>query len=462
VRWYRSLTPAQQRILLAMALALVAVVGLLGWSVWSTLQAGQGLSPLTTPGIDDSVLPTPTPSLTPTATPSPTPTPTPQFDVSRAGIVAGQVADARNSTTRWGTPLTVVDNTGMAQAVYAHNKAWGPAAMPERSVLEALKLWDESPLRLDAVGQAEVTAALYAPEVEELYLRRDWYGSLEMLETQLAYGYARSLPDQYGDLVTRVEEAPSLDRRLTLTAVAEGDAFVSTLLYLGITPGETGTDDVYDAVSQAICPEWQTEDALLEDLSCLSFRLGTEFAVAQYRDGGTEALDEAILRPPRSTEQLLNPIAYADSEEPTVLVPLDAGLGRGWELTTTQTLGQVLTHKVLAEWTNELVEGDGAAGWAGDLLQVWHGSDDSALAAWQLDWDSLDRAVSFYFVLRDMLPNPLVRGLITDTTPEPSLPGGRWWSGGQGAVFLVRRARTVWLIWSDDAAAVESAAAGIP
>lgn len=462
MHWYRSLTTAQRRILASMAVALVAVVGLLGWSVWSTLQAPATLSPVQSPLADDSVLPTPTAFHTPTVTPTPTPTATPQFDLSRAGIVAGQVADARQSASRWGTPLTIVDDAAMAQAIYGHYRRWEPLVLRHQILFEALHLWSWDSLRLDAVGQGEQTAAFYAPEVEELYLRQDWTGPLDQLETQLAYGYARPLPDQYGDLVKLVEEAPSLDRRLAVTAVAEGDALVSALLTRGIEPGGPGSRSVTDVVLRAVCPKWQIEDSLLDTLSCLSFRLGADFAIRRYLDGGIEALDETVLRPPRSTAQLLDPERYVDFHEPQVLVPLDVGLGQDWVLTATETLGQALLRIVLTTWSDGAAEDDAITGWEGDLLQVWQGPEESSLVVWQTEWDEAMTAARFYGTMIELLPRPLVRGLIRDKTAAPALPRGRWWSGRQGAVFLYRRSHSVWVIWSDDAAAVESAAIGIP
>ena len=463
MNWYRSLTPTQRRILLALALSVVVVVSLLAWRVRSMLQAAQSLSPLPTPAAaGESVLPTPTPALTPTPNLIPSSTATSPFDISRAGIVASEVVDARQLTTRWGTPLTVVDDTGMARAIYAHFRRWAPVALREKLVLEALHLWRWDPLRLDVVTQSEEAVAFYAPEVAGLYLRRDWDGSLETLETQLAYGYARALPDQYGDLVALIEAAPSLDRRLALTAIAEGDAFVSTLLYRGITPGEAGTLAVYEEISRTVCPQWQTEDTLLDDLSCLSFRLGVDFAVAQYQSGGIQALDEMILRPPRSTEQLLDHARYVGFEEPVVFVPLDAGLGGDWILTATETLGQAFIEIVLSEWSKGMAGEDVAVDWGGDLLQVWHGPDNGALSAWQIVWDDSSAAVRFHADLVEILPRALVPGLIRDTMAPASLPRGRWWSGRQGSVFLYRRADTIWLIWGTDTAAVEAVGAALP
>lgn len=460
--WYRSLTPTLRRTVLGLALGVVVLAGMLAWSVWSMVQVAQSTSPLPLPSAgSESALPMPTPADTPTPTLIPSPTATPAFDISSAGIVAGEVADARQFAVRWGTPLTVVDDTGMAGAIYRHFRRFAPVVLREKLVLEALNLWLWDPLRLDVVTQSERAAAFYAPAAEELYLRRDWDGSLETLETQLAYGYARPLPDQHGDLVALIDAAPSLDRRLALAAVAEGDALVSTLLYRGITPGEAGTDAVYEEISRAICPLWQAEDALLDALSCLSFRLGAAFAIAQYQSGGVQALDEVILRPPRSTEQLLDHTRYVASEEPLVLVPLDVDLGGDWILTATETLGQAFIEIVLSEWSHSLAGEDVAVDWGGDVLQVWQGPDGDALSAWQIEWDDSFAAARFRAALVEVLPRALVPGLIRDTTAPVSLPRGRWWSGRQGSVFLYGRANTIWLIWGTDTAAIEMVGAGL-
>jgi hypothetical protein len=81
------------------------------------------------------------------------------------------------------------------------------------------------------------------------------------------------------------------------------------------------------------------------------------------------------------------------------------------------------------------------------------------LAAWQIVWDDVSAAVNFYGDLTEILPRPLVPGLIRDTTATAGLPRGRWWSGERGALFLYRHIDTVWLIWGTDPETVETAAA---
>ncbi len=472
MRWDQSLTRRQRVILLALAMGVVSVISMLAWSVWSTLGT-----------VASAALPTPPPTLPASATPvpaqmnaallrlpgglvstpAPSPSPMPTFDVYQAGIISAEVADVREVRTRGDTPLTLVDELDMARALYAHYKAQPPLPIRVWPVLETLGLADPKLPLIDVITQAEQVASLYAPETTELFLRRDWDGSITDVETQLAYGYARAFADNYGDLTTLYDGAASLDRRLALAAVAAGDAVVSAWLLNDAMPSEPGpmTDaaaTVLENLTRAACPQWRDDNALLEQLSCLDLELGIDFVSSRYWAGGTAAMDAIVLRPPRSTEQLLRPERYAEADEPLVPLSIEPELGTGWALSETETLGEVLMGLVVTSWSEGKVGADAVAGWGGDLLQVWQGPEGGRVAAWQLDWDDSRTAALFHGHLLDLMPRALVRGQIRDTTSPAPLARGRWWSGDQGTIFLYRRANHVWLVWGDDPAAVEAVA----
>jgi hypothetical protein len=174
--------------------------------------------------------------------------------------------------------------------------------------------------------------------------------------------------------------------------------------------------------------------------------------------GGLQALDEVILRPPRSTEQIMHIDRYLDGDEPRVLTPLEPQLGRDWTLQASDTLGEALTGFILNDWSTGQYSYEAVENWGGDLLQVWDAEDSSKLAVWQLIWDTSPAAVDFYGIMLDLMPRPLLRGIVRDTTPSAGLPRGRWWAGAQGAVFLYRRANRITLIWGSNDTAVEAVA----
>ena len=464
MRWYRSLTLTQQRVLLGLAASVIAVFGLLGWSVWTTLKAQPSSSPLPTATLPVSVLPSPTPRPTTTPSPTPKPTSTPPFDVGQAGIIAAEVADARGILPRWNTPLTLVDAHDLSTILIRRYSEHPPLPLEMRTTLEALRLWfwKDDGVRIDPYAQSFRMAAFYVSDTEELYLRRDWFDPKNVLEIQLAYGYARALPDQHGELPRLIEDAASFDRQLALTAVGDGDALLALWLYAGAEPGTERARALTDTIAEALLPRWKPDDPLLDDLSRLSLDLGAAFATALYAEGGTEALNTAVQRPPRSTEQLLHVDRYLDDDEPVVLMPIEPALERDWTPTQTDTLGEAMIRLTLLEWSNGDIAPDDVASWGGDLLQIWTGSDGADVVLWQTAWDSGHDAATFYGQLYDILPRPLLPGLIRDTTPSAALPRGRWWAGRQGAVFLYHYANRVWLVWGTDPAAVETVGAALP
>ena len=274
MRWYRTLTRGQRWILLGLLVGLITVLGLLGWNVWRAVSLPQTPSPLPTPTPRPTLTPsrTPTPTLTLTPSVTPTETPLPPLDIAQAGMIATGVSDARGRLARWSTPLTLVnDQLGMSVILYRLYDAYPPLVLHLQPHLKALRLWFWEEVRVDPVAQAPAVGALYASDTEELYLRRDWPGARDVLEWQIAYGYARAVPDQYGDLPLLIANADSLDHRLALAAVGDGDALFSLWRYAGAEPGSARAQALTDAIADATTPRWRlVADPLLDDLSQLS------------------------------------------------------------------------------------------------------------------------------------------------------------------------------------------------
>ncbi len=469
MRWDQSLTRRQRLILLTLAFSVVSVISLLAWSIWATLGAAMA-SPIPTPPPTPASSPTPLPTADapteedPAPTPTPSPPSSPAFDVFRAGIISADVADARRARAHLDTPLTLVDELDMSRALYSHYKAQPALAEKIIPIFQAMGLWEGKLPRINVVTQAEDVASLYAPESAELYLRRDWDGALSTIETQLAYGYAYAFTHGYGDLATLQAGAGSLDHQLALAAVAKGDAVVSTWLLRAVMPAEPAempdaASDILHDIALAACPQWREDGGeLLQAISCLDLDLGIAFASSRYWSGGTAAMDAVVVRPPRSTEQLLHPDRYSEVDEPRILSPIVPVLDAAWSLTKTETLGEALMGLVIAGWSEGELGADAVTGWGGDLLQVWDGPEGSKVVAWQMDWDDSRTAALFQGQLLELMPHALVKGLIRDTTPPAALTRGRWWSGRQGTIFLYRRANHVWLVWGDSPEAVEAVA----
>ena len=443
------MTARQRLLLVLLTLALFSVVGLLGWSIWTATHNIQRVSPL----------PTPTPA--PTTLPSPTVTPTarPFFDPSEAGAIAREVGEAREMLPRWETPLTLVDTYDLSVVLYRRTQTRPSFPLSDKQTLDALGLWPHGEVASDPVAEARDTAALYFPEEQQIYLRRDWSGSEELARTLVAYGYARTLADQYGDLPRLCAEATSLDRRLTLAALAEGEAFITLCRYAGVAPDSPEATALLDMIAAGTLPHWKIESSVLERLTRLPLELGHDFGSALYGEEGLTALDEALRRPPRATAQILHPQNYAAWRANTALEPLEVELGKGWELTLTETVGEALLGFTLSEWSQGLITPT-VAGWGDDLLQVWEGPEGARVVLWQTAWKSMRQAAVCEEQLSGLLPRR-VHGYVQEATPPEGLPHGEWWAGRWGAAFLYRRSNRVWLVWGDDVATVTAVAAAL-
>ncbi len=451
MRWYHALTRRQRRILAALAGATLAVMGGLAFTVWRTLSAFRALPTLTpTPRVLVSHLLTPSP--TPYRTP--TPTATPPFDPREAGSVAEEVAVARGVVARWGTPLTLVSRYELTVALYRRYQAAPPPAKAARATLDALGLWFwGETVHEDVRTQAQYAAALYVPEERQIYLRRDWEGDLRTLKLQLAYAYARALGEQYGHLAQLRQEAPTLDQHLALEAVAYGDAMVALWRYADLRPGTGAAQEAARLIAEAVTPRWTVEDPLLEDISALPARLGIPFALALYGEGGLDALDRALRRPPLSTQQVLHPERYVAGEEPVPLPPLRPVLGAGWALTHTDTVGEAMMGLVMLEWGVPDALSTTLPHLLGDTLQVWGGPDGGRVVLWQTVWDDWRVARAFAEGVEGAMPRR-VPGPMHQAAPPMPLPQGIWWSGPEGAAFLYRYGAKVWLLWGTEAEAV--------
>ncbi len=448
-----ALTLRQRRVLLGLFIVLLLVLGGMGWFVWTTTRALPTVSLLPTP----SPMPTWTP--TPTLTPIPTPTSTPFFETGEAGQVAREVADAREVLPRWETPLTFVDTYDLSVILYRYYQETPPFPLSARRVLEVLDLWPSIDVEPDPVTQAEMVAATYLPEQRQLYIRRDWEESFRRLRSQAAYGYARALPEQYGDLARLRADATTVDQRLAIDALARGDALVTFWRYANVKPGSPAAEAMQGLIEPAMLPVWQDTSPELDALTRLSLNLGVDFALARYEAEGLSALDAALRNPPRTTEQVLHPLTYEEYEASALLEPLTPELDAGWTLTQTETVGQALMQLAFDTWSRDAITLT-AESWDGDLLQVWQGPGQAEVVLWQIAWDANRMAVDVEAQISALLPRR-VPGYVRETDRPEGLPRGTWWEGSQGAAFLYRYLDRMWLIWGDDPLAVQVVGAAL-
>ncbi|MEA3309880.1 MAG: hypothetical protein U9Q70_10270 [Chloroflexota bacterium] len=443
------MTSRQRWILGLLTVVLLGVVSTLGGVIWTTSQKMTSVSLLPTPTRRPTVIPSPTPS------PHPSPTPTPFFATGQAGEIARDVAAARELLPRWETPLTFVNTYDLSVVLYRRFQEDPPFPLSSQLTLQALGLWPLDSLSPDPVVQAQKVAALYSPTDEQIYLRRDWTGSAEVVAAQVAYGYAQALPEQHGNLPRLREEPSSLDRRLALEAVAAGDAWITFARYAGQAVTAEPPKTLLDTL-----PVWPAGTPLVTQLNQLPWEIGQQFAATLYRAEGFAALDEVLRRPPHTTEQLLHPAEYQEYGDFVAFDPLEPAITHGWNPAHTETVGQAVMRFALDQWSTVPLTSTTAEGWNGDLLQLWLGPQNKKVVLWQTAWDSRLQAMNFDQEVSKLLPHQ-VRDLTTVSSRPAGLPSGTWWANRWGAAFVYRYFDHVWLVWGDDATLVADVATAI-
>lgn len=253
----------------------------------------------------------------------------------------------------------------------------------------------------------EQVAGFYDPITDEMIVVADGAFSAE------AYYYSHevvhALQDAHLDPDDLMEEITSDndDESLAMAALYEGDAVVTSTMYLAEHP-ELTLDLLREA--QAESTELEAAPAALVVTLVFPYISGQPFVDRLYAEGGWDAVDAAYLDIPSSTEQILHPEKYLDRDNPVVLEMPDPALamGNGWSEVHQNTLGELQIGLLLAD----LPAGGGldaltgqyeipeparnaAAGWDGDRYALWEDTDGQEALVWHTAWDTEQDARAF-------------------------------------------------------------------
>jgi hypothetical protein len=280
-----------------------------------------------------------------------------------------------------------------------------------------------------AGGAPDLAAAAWDTRRERLYVIADAAQDRALLEFLLAHELDHALEDQAFGLPEG--EGVGDDEALATIALIEGSATTVMVEYgarhlnplalgvasAGLDPGTGGVPRFY---VQALT--W-------------AYLGGAEFVAALRAGGpGWSRVDAALANPPASTEQVLHPDAFLESEPPLEARPdASAPVARGWRLVDRGELGEFTTSQLLEVGAPKSVARAAAAGWGGDgyalLAAAGAASDDCAgrcrgerLLVVEWRWDSAAEAREFVRTL----PAYLVGGL----GAKPRAPST--WSLGAG------------------------------
>ncbi|MEO8273332.1 MAG: hypothetical protein ABI620_04635 [Chloroflexota bacterium] len=276
--------------------------------------------------------------------------------------------------------------------------------------------------------QAGQVAGYYSPVKDELFVvnRTGRLGPVD--EATYAHEFTHQLQDQRFDLdALGIDVADQSDRSLGRLALVEGDAtsVQSTWMTTNLDSAELG-ELLAAALDPVAMAALNNAPAYLRDTALFGYQDGLAFVGRLLANGGYAAVDAAFADPPDSTEQVLHPEKYLTREQP-IEVGLPArvpdALGAGWAEVGRDTLGELILRIWLTEGG---VPGPQArtasAGWGGDRLALYRGTDGKTAVLVRTMWDTPLDAEEFknaaQAAVTKLLPGGLVEWELGSTTVD--------------------------------------------
>jgi hypothetical protein len=231
------------------------------------------------------------------------------------------------------------------------------------------------------------------------------------------------------------------DEMLAGMAWAEGEANLVAVRYL--FQGVGLSEDIFEHrvdpggfLDGVLLPaDLQDRPPIERDLLEFVYLDGFDFAVAEFRDHGWEALDGAMVER-KSTRQMLHP---GRSAPVTAFPEPQPPLPEGFRLVDEDVLGEKAIVFLIAHGTGKdnlgMIAGDG---WAGGRLYRWEmdSGDGRGITDWVTRWDSPEAAKDFSYSFARALATRFPR-----STPTEPGPGHLRLEAGD-RVFLVQTGET--------------------
>jgi hypothetical protein len=255
---------------------------------------------------------------------------------------------------------------------------------------------------------SEQAAGFYDPRSDGMLVLFD--GNPGLTEYLYSHEVIHALQDANLDPDDLMEDLTALngDRALAVIALYEGDAVAGSTAYLERHPALIGA--LLRAVERD-SPVMDEAPASVGLTLLFPYTSGAAFVDRLLAEGGWDAVDAAYADMPTSTEQILHPLKYLERDEPSLVALPDPSteLGAGWRVVDEDTLGELQTAVLLADFEPgegfNGITGDialpesarnAAAGWDGDRFALWEDGDgERETLVWRSVWDTPQDARAF-------------------------------------------------------------------
>ena len=209
------------------------------------------------------------------------------------------------------------------------------------------------------------------------------------------------------------------DRLAARLALLEGEAVLIQSLYLDSLPPEQRAKVAEQAGERPASPVDQAP-SMLRDIALFPSRAGSFFAVELYRLGGMAALDQALDRPPETTEQVLHMERYRGLEPAVEVDPFTVAADR-YVLVEQGTWGERRWRALLGHHSGSVEAARAAEGWGGDHYQIlWEPETAGVVFLIRYAADSFADESEMNAAIRDLITSGMKVGSsrVVDTVTE--------------------------------------------
>jgi hypothetical protein len=225
----------------------------------------------------------------------------------------------------------------------------------------------------------------------------------------LAHELTHALQDQNFGLQDQLDKLKNnSDEEIALKSVAEGDATLAGFAYIAgrmdNSVAETLTAHLRDLPETFAAQSKDTPEGLSYPL-IFQYSEGTRFVSEAYKRGGWRAVDALYLKPPQSSQQIINPAFYFDHPLLPVAVQVAGyqAILKDWSEADADTFGELSVQVILQlGYGKDTAEVGIARKWAGDRMEILsHGGDIGVI--WLVAMRDEDSARSFEESYRALL-----------------------------------------------------------
>jgi hypothetical protein len=276
----------------------------------------------------------------------------------------------------------------------------------------------------------EQAAAFYDYKKKRLYII-DSTPAGEEQQMALVHELAHALADQQHSLGKYLNQgSPDSDESTAREAVMEGQATWLTWAYEAKRAGGKGEVPLKmldqltsERDNNSEFPVLDKSPLYMRESLLFPYNAGARFQDAVYRKLGREAFEAVFAKGPRSTQQIMHPMAYFDMTAPATIEPLGIAKIAGKQAAQFRPIiegavGEFDHAILLRQFIGESEGAEAAQHWRAGWFRLYeHKKEGYPLLSYVSQWDSPEAARAYFALYQRVLQGKWKKMAVVSATP---------------------------------------------